>query len=80
MNSAIWREKNLFLIQQGQEAEHVLEMKKQEMAETKRKCEKEVNTLKVSELEIAERIERTNGDTNYLHKTTSDEQCKVIDS
>ncbi|MFS8159528.1 MAG: hypothetical protein ACMG6E_04815 [Candidatus Roizmanbacteria bacterium] len=45
----ILEEGNLFLIQQGQEAEQVLELKKHELEDLKNKCDEEMGKLKNGE-------------------------------
>jgi hypothetical protein len=52
-------EKNLFLIQQGQENEQQIEMKRLEQKETQRKLEGEIQTLEDREREVQQRTEKT---------------------
>ena len=51
-------EKNLFLIQQCQEQEHVLEQKKHELIELQAAMDKEIKSLDDSLKEVNERKER----------------------
>lgn len=69
---SILEEKNLFLIQQGQESEQALEAKKYEYKEIKKKFEDEIGTLSTSKNEIKDRIVRTDFERNNLENTTMD--------
>ena len=66
-------EKNLFLIQQGQEAEQVLETKKHEYDKLKGEFNYEIGVLKGSKGEIKGRIFKTDAEKNNLQNTTADE-------
>lgn len=52
-------EKNLFLIQQGQENEQQIELKKLEFKESKHKLESEISSLEDREREVQLRTEKT---------------------
>ena len=51
----------------------MLEAKKHELEETKRKFMGEIGTLKTSKHEIRDRISKTNQEKNILETTTQDE-------
>ena len=76
---SILEEKNLFLIQQGQEAEYALENKKHEFEVIKEEFRKEIGTLEGSLAEIKERISKTSLEKNILQNTTQDEENRVLD-
>ncbi len=71
-------EKNLFLIQQGQENEQQIEMKRLEQKETQRKLESEIQTLEDREREVQQRTEKTMREKANLEDQTSDVNNKVI--
>lgn len=76
---AILEEKNLFLIQQGQEAEHVLETKQHDYEHLLKESQKEINILKESKKEIKERIKKNENEKNQLQNTTLESENKVLD-
>ena len=71
-------EKNLFLIQQGQENEQQIELKRLEFKETKRKLETEIQSLEDREREVHVRTEKTMREKANLEDQTSDVNNKVI--
>lgn len=72
-------EKNLFLIQQGQEAEEVLETKIHEYDELKEKTDREINLLKSSLTDVEERKLRTVKDSKFMAGSLQDEENKTLD-
>lgn len=71
-------EKNLFLIQQGQENEQQIELKKFEFNESKRKLESEIRSLEEREREVQLRTEKTLREKANIEDQTSDVNNKVI--
>ena len=76
----ILEEGNLFLIQQGQESEQVLDTKKHELEFLRTECDKEMGKLQNGEDEIKERIHKNQQEREFLQNTTMVEQNKVIDA
>lgn len=76
---ATLEEKNLFLIQQGQEAEEVLETKKHEYAELSSKTQREIDILKQSLTDVEDRKLRTIKDSKNMAGVVQDEENKTLD-
>lgn len=71
-------EKNLFLIQQGQENEQQIEEKKREFALQKKKAETEFGNLENREREMQTRTDKTMQEFQTLKAETLDETSKTI--
>lgn len=76
---ATLEEKNLFLIQQGQEAEQQLETKKHELKILEAEMNKEVSLLTHSLVEVEERKARTLKESKLMSGATVEEENKTID-
>lgn len=71
-------EKNLFLIQQGQENEQMIEEKKQKLIETKHNLQHKFNNLEKRELETLARTEKTKIEFANIKAETVKEDTKTI--
>lgn len=71
-------EKNLFLIQQGQENEQQIEEKRREFAAQKKKAEIEFGNLENREREMQTRTDKTMVEFQNLKAETLDETSKTI--
>lgn len=71
-------EKNLFLIQQGQENEQLIEEKRQGLIQTKHVLQQEFNNLEKRELEMQARTEKTKMEFANIKAETLDEGSKTI--
>ena len=76
---ATLEEKNLFLIQQGQEYEEVLETKKHEFAELESDMAEEIKILTKGLNEVDERKARTLKDSKVMQNSTMEEENKTLD-
>ena len=71
-------EKNLFLIQQGQENQKQYEEKNREYNAVKSKAEHEFNNLETREREMQNRIDKTYREFATLQAETLDDNTKII--
>ena len=71
-------EKNLSLIEQGQEHDELLEKKRKDFYKIRNDLENEIDNLKKSELEVKERTGKTQSEKQTLESMTSEGNNRIL--